>query len=186
MASNQVARDCIDWRAAGERRRTRAYGATNRPTAQNAGASSVKWRTATNRELGTQFPIHTPPSTQLTMSYAGPVRTRNAQRLASARNLAPDSRPETDWQQVAIFGAGLALGIALGAGVALLTAPQAGEETRADLGRRARRTSRVLGRRSHHAWQDLRDELRGMTRALSRRNARRPAERELARESAAD
>lgn len=120
------------------------------------------------------------------MSYAGPVRPRNARRRPSARRPALDSDHGTDWQQVAIFGAGLALGIALGAGVALLTAPQAGEETRADLGRQARRTSRELGRRSHEAWLDLRDDLRGMTRALSRRNARRSAERELARESAAD
>ena len=80
----------------------------------------------------------------------------------------------------------MTLGIALGAGVALLTAPQAGAETRADLGRKARRTSRMLGRHSHDAWLDVRAEVRGMTRALSRRKARSAAERELERESAVD
>ncbi|MEO5816546.1 MAG: YtxH domain-containing protein [Gemmatimonadaceae bacterium] len=94
-----------------------------------------------------------------------------------------------DWQQMAVFGAGLAVGIALGAGIALLTAPQAGAETRADLRHGARRTTRALGRRSRNAWLDLRDELRGATQSISRRKARRAAERarreELQRESEA-
>ena len=120
------------------------------------------------------------------MSYAGPVRTRGARRPPSPSKSVPGANHETDWQQVAIFGAGLTLGIALGAGVALLTAPQAGEETRADLRRKARRASRMLGRHSHDAWLDVRAEVRGMTRALSRRKARSAAERELERESAVD
>ena len=70
----------------------------------------------------------------------------------------------------------------------LLTAPQTGAETRADLRYGARRTTRALGRRSRNAWLDLRDELRGATAAITRRKARRAAERarrdELARESA--
>ena len=66
---------------------------------------------------------------------------------------------ETDWQQVAIFGAGLALGLALGAGAALLTAPQSGEETRAALRGRVKRMGRTTRRRSRDAWDELRDEL---------------------------
>jgi hypothetical protein len=134
------------------------------------------------------------------MSYAGPTKTRatgassNAEagsRKAAARRPAVRTSSSadhgTDWQQLALFGAGLAVGIALGAGIALVTAPQAGEETRAGLRRKARRTTRMLGRRSRDAWLDFRDELRGATQALSRRKARRAAERarheELERES---
>jgi gas vesicle protein len=89
---------------------------------------------------------------------------------------------------MAVFGAGLALGIALGAGIALLTAPQSGAETRADLQYGARRSARAIGRRSRNAWLDLRDELRGAKQSIRRRKARRAAERarrdELERESA--
>jgi gas vesicle protein len=137
------------------------------------------------------------------MSYAGPTKTRAASAPPSASagsRAAPPRRQEgrnagtsdngTDWQQLALFGAGLAVGIALGAGIALVTAPQAGEETRADIRRKARRATRMLGRRSRDAWLDLRDELRGATQALSRRKARRATERarreELARESVVD
>jgi gas vesicle protein len=89
---------------------------------------------------------------------------------------------ETDWQQVAIFGAGLALGLALGAGTALLTAPQSGEETRAVLKGRARRIRRATSRRGQDAWAELRDELRNATRSLRRRRSQRAARRALQRE----
>ncbi|MEO8335671.1 MAG: YtxH domain-containing protein [bacterium] len=135
------------------------------------------------------------------MSYAGPPKSRAE---GASTNAAAGSRSSTarrqkgafvatsaggaDWQQLAVFGAGLAVGIALGAGIALLTAPQAGAETRADLRYGASRTTRAIGRRSRNAWLDLRDELRGATQSISRRKARRAADRarreELARESA--
>ena len=134
------------------------------------------------------------------MSYAGPTKPRaeSAPPAAAAGSRAAASRrPKgkvpapsargADWQQMAVFGAGLAVGIALGAGIALLTAPQAGDETRAAIKRGARRTTRALGRKSRNAWLDLRDELRGATDAISRRKARRAAERarreELQKES---
>ena len=134
------------------------------------------------------------------MSYAGPAsRSRGATRrtVAStsspARPIAadPNGQPaigeegeyhETDWQQVAIFGAGLALGLALGAGAALLTAPQSGEETRAALRGRARRIGRTTTRKSRDAWAELRDELQSATMALKRRRAKRAAHRALQRE----
>jgi gas vesicle protein len=90
--------------------------------------------------------------------------------------------PETDWQQVAIFGAGLALGLALGAGAALLTAPQSGEETRAALRGRAKRIGRTTTRRSRDAWAELRDELQSAKLALRRRRAKKAAHRNLQRE----
>ena len=132
------------------------------------------------------------------MSYAGPA-TRN--RGSARRPTAPAPSPtrsmsaapvshtadegdyhETDWQQVAIFGAGLALGLALGAGAALLTAPQSGEETRAALRGRARRIGRTTSRRSRDAWADLRDELQSAKLALRRRRAKKAARRALQQE----
>jgi gas vesicle protein len=50
----------------------------------------------------------------------------------------------------------VAVGAAVGAGAALLLAPQSGEETRELIGRGRRR----FGARAHDAWDDLRDELR--------------------------
>lgn len=110
------------------------------------------------------------------MSYAGPAANRTSKRSTATRSARAAHSPATDWQQVAVFGAGLALGIALGAGVALLTAAQDGEETRSDLQRQARRTSRMLGHRSKNAWIELRDELRRAARSLRRA---KPAEADI-------
>ena len=123
------------------------------------------------------------------MSYAGPAsRSRGSARRPAASATTPtrsiaaapanghpasgeadEGYHETDWQQVAIFGAGLALGLALGAGTALLTAPQSGEETRAALRGRAKRIGRSTSRRGRDAWAELRDELQSATMSLRRR-----------------
>ena len=118
------------------------------------------------------------------MSYAGPVPSRGASRPKPASKSSLQPGHDTDWQQVAVFGAGLLLGIAVGAGVAILTAPQTGQETRDDLRRSAARTSRAMGRRSRNAWADVQDELSAVAGAISRRKARRAAARELEAESA--
>ena len=125
------------------------------------------------------------------MSYAGPSRATAASRRAdrttatsgsrSSRSSAAsaylpdlgDSGGETDWQEVALFGAGLALGVILGAGGALLTAPRTGAETRAALGARAARLRRSTARHGQNAWDDLRDELRQAKRALRNRKRRK-------------
>lgn len=73
-----------------------------------------------------------------------------------------------DWDRVGIFGAGLAIGIALGAGVALLLAPRSGEETRELLGER----TRYLGGRMAGGIDDLRGGVERATRR-SRRKVRR-------------
>lgn len=78
---------------------------------------------------------------------------------------------EIAWREVAIFSAGIALGLAVGAGSALLLAPESGEEVRAAIARRGRRA----GRRAHDAWDDLRDELRFAARR-GRRRVRRAIE----------
>jgi hypothetical protein len=144
-----------------------------------------------DRKFQTTTDLHRTPS----MSYAGPSRTRDSARAASANRPAPPRRntaaypspepvDETDWQQVAIFGVGVALGIAVGAGAALLAAPQSGAETRAVLRARAGRARRLTSRRGHDAWDDLRDEIQSVKRALRRRRSRRAAERDLRREAA--
>jgi gas vesicle protein len=142
------------------------------------------------------------------MSYAGPAsRSRTPHRSTSApsspRGDAARQRArrdagtkstqrgqDTDWAQVAIFGAGLALGIALGASAALLTAPRSGAEIRAALRARAGRVSRTARRRGHDAWEELRDELRRATRARRRRQLQRrearALEHEMDREATSD
>ncbi len=107
------------------------------------------------------------------MSYAGPAETRGPKKRANAVNAPGVASNDTDWQQLAIFGAGLALGITLGAGVALLTAPQAGWKTRSDIKRYAKNKRRALRNRSRDAWLDLRDELRHAAESL--RSRRRSA-----------
>ena len=67
-----------------------------------------------------------------------------------------DEEWRTDWRQIGTLGLGVAVGVALGAGVALLLAPMSGEDTREFIGHRARR---IRGRASDR-WDDLRDELR--------------------------
>jgi gas vesicle protein len=81
-----------------------------------------------------------------------------------------------------LFGAGLALGLTLGAGAALLTTPRTGEETRAVLRGRVGRLRRTAGRKSHDVWEDLREELAGVKHAIRRRKLKRAAARERRRE----
>ena len=131
------------------------------------------------------------------MSYAGPSRSQppkqsgrpaassasQSARAGGPASQAPFTSPsagDTDWQEVAVFSAGVALGLLLGVGGALLTAPRTGAETRAALGARASRLRRTTGRRGRDAWDDLRHELRNAKLALRRRKRRRAVEHELA------
>ncbi|MHB1224827.1 MAG: YtxH domain-containing protein [Gemmatimonadaceae bacterium] len=75
---------------------------------------------------------------------------------------------DVDWRRARTFAAGLTAGALLGAGVALLMAPQSGSRTRRQLvnvGRRA-------GSRAADAWDGLGDELR-VARARARRDMKR-------------
>ncbi|HXE59908.1 MAG TPA: YtxH domain-containing protein [Gemmatimonadaceae bacterium] len=72
---------------------------------------------------------------------------------------------ERDSSGVAVFGAGLVLGLAVGAGLALLLAPQAGDETRRLIKRRARR----LGEHVSESVEDLRDDIRRSARRGEKR-----------------
>lgn len=120
-----------------------------------------------------------------TPTPASPGGRGRSSRGAASTAAAPSANGiglDTDWGQVALFGAGLALGITLGAGVALLATPRTGEETRAVLRGRVGRLRRTASRKGHDAWDELRDELAGVKRALRRRKLKRAAERDRRRE----
>ena len=76
------------------------------------------------------------------------------------------------------FLAGLGIGLALGAAVGILFAPQSGAETRRSLRNRGKR----IGTRARDAWDDLRIELEATRRALKRK--RRDAKMEIEQEKA--
>lgn len=100
------------------------------------------------------------------MSYAGPSGQKNTSRPPLNRPRIP-RLPSPDDRSLA-FLAGVVVGATVGAGVALLLAPQSGQATRRGLIRRGRHVTR----RSRDAWEDLADELRG---AWERRRESRAA-----------
>jgi gas vesicle protein len=75
-------------------------------------------------------------------------------------------------KHMALFGAGIALGAMIGAGAALLFAPQSGEETRELISDRARGFGSRIGDRIDDARGDL-----GWYMRRGRRKMRRGAER---------
>jgi gas vesicle protein len=184
------------------------YGVLSFSTGTPGQPKDVNVTQITNRSASNAISKPSPTSTVPSMSYAGPASRNRGSAQGQATSQPASTRPigrsegasgpprasynapedeqgqhETDWQQIAIFGAGLALGLALGAGAALLAAPQTGEETRAAIRGRVRRIKRTTGRRSRDAWAELGDELRGAARSLRRRRAKRQLQRELNRES---
>jgi len=91
----------------------------------------------------------------------------------------PSSKPrgkshseDMEWRHAAIFGAGIALGAMIGAGAALLFAPQSGEETRELISERAHQFGGRIGDRIDDARGDL-----GWYLRRGRRKMRRGAER---------
>jgi YtxH-like protein len=77
-------------------------------------------------------------------------------------------RRSIDWEHVGLLGAGLLVGALVGAGAALLLAPQSGQETRTLIRRRAR----FARHRASDAWMQLAEELAAVARR-GRRRARR-------------
>lgn len=75
---------------------------------------------------------------------------------------------ERNWRSAGVFTLGAFAGALVGAGVALLLAPQSGEEMRDRIATHARRF-RV---RSGEGWEDLRDELRRLQRQTRRATTR--------------
>jgi hypothetical protein len=102
-------------------------------------------------------------------SRAEHARRPTAAGTPAGRPVEPADDGEIDWERVALFGTGIALGAALGAGVALLFAPTSGEEIRAAIARRGVR----LAHQGRDVWDDLRDELEWAARRGKRRVGRR-------------
>lgn len=115
------------------------------------------------------------------MSFGGPVKSGGRARTSRggaasgrvgsqvANGLRPAEEDEVDWERIALFGTGIAIGAVLGAGVALLFAPAAGVDARAAIVRRGAR----LARGGKDAWDELRDELEWAARRGNRRARRR-------------
>ena len=77
---------------------------------------------------------------------------------------------ERDWGKIGGFGAGLVVGVLIGAGMALFLAPQTGKALRAGIRRGAGR----MRSRADDAFDDLREQLRIAARR-ARRNVKRGA-----------
>jgi YtxH-like protein len=108
-------------------------------------------------------PTASPRVSALRSSHGAP--TNGDTSRSPARRRGSPYEESRDWRALGLFAAGLAVGAAMGAGAALLFAPQSGEEVRASIGRGGRR----LGTRAHDAWDDLRDELRWAARRSVKR-----------------
>ena len=98
----------------------------------------------------------------------GAAPPRSAGSWSRARSSSESSAESRDWARVGMFGAGIAVGALLGAGAALLYAPQSGIEARTLLRGRARRATL----RAANRWDELGAELRGAARR-SKRKVRR-------------
>ncbi len=92
--------------------------------------------------------------------------------VASSKPIGKSYSDDMQWRHTAIFGAGIALGALIGAGAALLFAPQSGDETREFLSERARGFGGRIGDRIDDARGDLNWYMR-----RGRRKLRRGAER---------
>jgi hypothetical protein len=80
---------------------------------------------------------------------------------------------DMDWRSLGIFGAGLAVGALLGAGVALLVAPASGFETRTRIVHGARRArERAVGSASDQ-WEAIGDRVRRSAKRGRRSLARK-------------
>jgi hypothetical protein len=111
------------------------------------------------------------------MSYAGPAARRSrlsvAGRTSDARSTGrgtvsgstyPPKRhfttPAANSDKLTVFASGIALGLLVGGGVALLFAPAEGKDVRRALARRGKR----VRQRGSDAWDDLAYEFRRLAR----------------------
>lgn len=118
--------------------------------AASAAAANVATRTARDAR-------EHPSDRELSITARGVTGSRRVKTtIREASRHEGGAEGELDWQHIAIFAAGAVLGAAVGAGAALLFAPQSGARTRHNIARRGRH----LRTRTADAWDDLRHELR--------------------------
>ena len=116
-------------------------------------------------------------STRTSTQPRGPL-SGSPDAIATAGDEIPPSPPprargtpyaeERDWGKIGGFGAGIVVGVLIGAGMALFLAPQSGKALRAGIRRGAGR----MRSRTDDAFEDLRETLRIAARR-GRRNIRR-------------
>ncbi len=94
------------------------------------------------------------------MSYAGPVKADPTARSIPRRSPVMS----TDFDRTTTLLVGAAVGVALGAGLALLFAPASGRATRRKIARGTRRFGTAARDRGRDAWSDLKHELGRMRR----------------------
>ena len=108
------------------------------------------------------------------MAYAGKsgeVRgIRVVAKSPSPRSLTTTEQPS---RNNGTLLTGIAIGVVIGAGIALLLAPRSGADTRYQIGRGLKR----VRRRGRDAWDDLRDELSQARRSLMRATRKEEAGR---------
>ena len=129
-----------------------SYAGKDPRTRRTASAAAANLATRTARDAGDY-----PSDRELSITargVAGSRRRKTTVRAAGEDEASGDG--ELDWQHIAIFTAGAVLGAAIGAGAALLLAPQSGARTRHNIARRGRH----FRTRTADAWDDLRHELR--------------------------
>lgn len=102
------------------------------------------------------------------MAYAG--------KVGESRFQPPNSVATNESRPIIPVAAGIAVGLLVGAGMALLLAPLEGADARRALRRRMRRA----GLRGQDAWLDLRDELHRAAMRMRHVRRRRRLESELA------
>ena len=109
------------------------------------------------------------------MAYAGKTsdlrRSLPRPNPQPSRGLPADSAMKSNAASrrgMGVLATGIAIGLVVGVGVALLLAPQSGADTRYGLKRGLRR----VGRRGRTAWDDLREEFRHARRQLQRARRR--------------
>lgn len=137
------------WRDAARRTAKRLTGDRNAPTSHHGGHDQDRWQEASR-------------------AHDGGTYLEEAPQRPRGRPYSRSLQMHVDWPRASAFGSGLALGALIGAGIALLTAPESGSRTRrkiVDAGRRA-------GGRAADAWDGLGDELR-VVRAKTRRDVKR-------------
>ncbi|MEO5579203.1 MAG: YtxH domain-containing protein [Gemmatimonadaceae bacterium] len=112
--------------------------------------------------------------------YTTPADPPDSPRRTALRPLGKPYKSVPDLKSVSMLGIGLVIGSVLGAGIALLTAPQTGEDTRASLSRRARRIrGQPVG-----AWERLGRELKRAAALKQKERRLAAAGRETASEKA--